>query len=158
MDLAIHVLVVLLDAARNHVVIPPINIANYERKFLSPIEELHWNWELKFKRNSWTESDQNLCASIASFKIMLEVSEFMCITVPVLDFGEGVMAYADKLFLEIMMDRVRCETNWEPSHELKRMHMQDEWARTKGIEVWFPQTFSRLIAYSIAYDAPATTL
>ena len=157
MDLAIHVLEVLLNAARNHHVIRPINIANYARKFLSPIEELQRSFLWFHERHSWTHGEHSRHGCIVAFKIMVEVSEFMCITAPFLDFGEGVPAYADRLLANILADRANHEKDWEPSHDLKRMIVQDEWAKMNGIDVWFPQTCERLVACSVARDARLKT-
>lgn len=152
LHVAVHVLKVLLNAARSDKTLPLVNIANYCQKLYAPLGELGRKFMWRYDRNLWDVAERSPDGRGAALRVMLEVSEFMCVTALFLDFGDGVMEWADKLFSEITVALAERERGWDPTHELKRMHTQNEWAIMNGIHVWFPQTWNTLTAYSNTYN------
>ena len=156
MALAIHVLRVLLDAVRDGHFTRPINIVHYANKFYEPFHTSYPTTKYYIDCSLWDQEDMVFFASICAFRIMLEVTEFMCVTAPDLNFGDGVAAYADDLFALTVKNRAQQEELWDPSHDMKRTIMQREWAaKMHGIDSWFPKAWEQLVARYEAYQAMA---
>ncbi|KAI9659555.1 MAG: hypothetical protein M1821_001814 [Bathelium mastoideum] len=152
MDLAIHVLAVLLDAASKGSFRLLINIANYAKKFVIPLEELQRIYVSLHREDTWTRDKQTSMTVVTAFKIMMEVSEFMCITARYLQFGENVLDYADALFAKTAIHSTQQRLNWAPGHELKKLQTQIEWARANGFDEWFPSTLRQLRSVTWNYE------